>query len=56
MLALTLRTQIPQTGIHFINTDLQNKMGNFSAIETEKRKRLQYLEFKDIGILKVVTK
>ena len=56
VLALALKTQIPQTGIHFINTDLQNKMGKLSVIETEKRKRLQYLEFKHIKLLKVVIK
>ena len=56
VLGLALRTQIPQTGIQFINTDLQNKMGKLSIIETEKRKRLQYLELKDIKLLKVVIK
>ena len=56
VLALALKTQIPQTGIHFINTDLQNKMGKLSIIETEKRKNLQYLEFKNIKLLKLVTK
>ena len=56
VLGLALRTQIPQAGIHFINTDLQNKMGKLSIIETEKRKRLQYLELKNIKLLKVVIK
>ena len=56
VLGLALRTQVPQTGIHFINTDLQNKMGKLSIIETEKRKRIQYLELKDIKLLKVVIK
>ena len=56
MLALALRTQISQTGIHFINTDLKNKVGKLSSIETEKRKRLQYLEFKNIKLLKLVIK
>ena len=56
VLALALKTQIPQTGIHFINSDLQSKMGELSSIETEKRKRLKYLEFKNIELLKVVIK
>ena len=56
VLGLALRTQIPQAGIHFINTDLQNKMGKLSIIETEKRKRLKYLELKHIKLLKVVIK
>ena len=56
VLGLALRTQIPQTGIQFINTDLQNKMGKLSIVETEKRKRLQYLELKNIKLLKVVIK
>ena len=54
VLTLALRTQIPQTGIHFINSDLQNKMGKLSFVETEKRKRLQYLELKDIKLFKLV--
>ena len=54
VLALALRTQIPQTGIHFINTDLQNKMGNLSFIEKEKRKRLQYLELKNIKLFRLI--
>ena len=56
VLGLALRTQIPQTGIQFINTDLQNKMGKLSIVETEKRKRLQYLELKNIKLLKVIIK
>ena len=55
-LSLALKTQIPQAGIHFINTDLQNKAGKLSIIETEKRKRLQYLEFPRIKLLTVVIK
>lgn len=54
VLALALRTQIPQTGIHFINSDLQNKMGKLSFVESEKRKRLQYLELKNIKLFKLV--
>ena len=56
VLALTLRTQLPSAGIQFINSDLQNKMGKLSFIEQEKRKRLQYLEFKTIKLFKVVIK
>ena len=56
ILALALRTQIPQTGIHFINTDLKDKVGKLSIVETEKRNRLQYLEFKHIKLLKIVIK
>lgn len=54
VLGLALRSQIPTAGMHFINTDLQNKVGNLSNIETEKRKRLQYLELPSIKLLKVV--
>ena len=54
VLSLALKSQIPQSGIQFINTDLQNKMGKFSFLETEKRKRLEYLELKDIELFKVV--
>ena len=56
VLALALKTQIPQAGIHFINTDLQSKMGKLSSIETEKRKRQEYLELESIKLLKVVIK
>ena len=56
VLALALKTQIPQAGIHFINTDLQNKMGKLSSLEIEKRKRQEYLELNDIKLLKVVIK
>lgn len=56
VLGLALRTQVPQAGIHFINTDLQNKVGKLSVVETEKRKRLQYLEFPSTKLLKVVIK
>ena len=54
VLALALRTQIPSSGIHFINSDLQNKVGKISFIEQEKRRRLQYLELKNIKLFKVV--
>lgn len=54
VLSMALKAQIPQAGIHFINTDLQNKMGKLSFLETEKRKRLEYLELKDMELFKVV--
>ncbi len=56
MLALALKPGTPSSQIHFINTDLQNKMEKLSVIENEKRKLLQYLEFKDIKILSIVIK
>ena len=56
ILGLALRSQVPQAGIHFINTDLQNKMGKLSVIEKEKRGRLQYLEISNINLLKIVIK
>ena len=56
VLSLALRSQVPQAGIHFINTDLQNKAGKLSIIEKEKRKRLQYLEIPSVGLLKIVIK
>ena len=56
VLGLALRTQIPTAGVHFINTDLKNKVGKLSVIETEKRKRLQYLELPSIRLLKLVIK
>ena len=56
VLALALKTQIPQAGIHFINTDLQSKMGKLSSIETEKRKRQEYLELESLKLLRIVIK
>ena len=56
VLALALRTQIPQTGIHFINTDLKNKTGKLTTLETEKKRSLQYLEIEHIKLLKLVIK
>ena len=56
VLALALRTQIPQTGIQFINTDLKNKMGKLSVLEAEKKQSLQYLELSNIKLLKLVIK
>ena len=56
VLGLALRSQVPQAGLHFINTDLQNKLEKLPSLETEKRKRLQYLEFQNIKLLKIVIK
>ena len=56
LFGLALRSEAPGAGIHFINTDLQNKVGKLFSIETEKRKRLQYLELPSIKLLKVVIK
>ena len=56
ILGLALRSQVPESGIHFINTDLQNKTGKLSILETEKRKPLQYLELSSIKLLRVVIK
>ena len=56
MLTLASRTQIPQTGIHFINTDLKNKVGKLSILEAEKKQSLQYLELKNIKLLKIIIK
>lgn len=56
VLGLALRTQIPTAGVHFINTDLQNKVGKLSILEREKRGRLQYLELPSIRLLKLVIK
>ena len=56
VLALALRSQLPQAQIHFINSDLKNKMGKLSTLETEKKRQLQYLEFKDVKLFKVVIK
>ena len=56
ILGLALRSQIPEAGIHFINTDLQKKIGKLSILETEKRKSLQYLELSSIKLLRIVIK
>ena len=56
VLALALRTKIPQTGIHFINTDLKNKMGKLSVLEAEKKQKLQYLELNNTKLLKIIIK
>lgn len=56
ILALSLKTKVPPSQIHFVNTDLKNKMENLSVIETEKRKLLQYLEFKDIKLFNIIIK
>ena len=56
VLALALRSQLPQSQIHFINTDLKGKMGKLSVMESERRKRLQYLEIPNIKLFSVVIK
>ena len=56
LLALSLGPKLPQSQIHFINTDLKNKVGGLSSLETEKKKRIQYLEIKNPKLFKVVIK
>ncbi|MDE0151965.1 MAG: hypothetical protein OXK80_05680 [Bdellovibrionales bacterium] len=56
ILSLTLQDQVSSPQIHFVNTDLQNKVNNLSALETEKKKLAQYIELKDIKILNIVIK
>ena len=56
VLALALRTQIPQTGIHFINTDLKNKVERLFILEAERKQSFGYLEFNNIKILKIIIK
>jgi len=56
VLSLALRTQVPQAGIHFINTDLKNNMGKLSILEAEKKQSLQYLEISNTKLLKVIIK
>lgn len=55
-LTLALGPKIPQSQVHFINTDLKNKMGKFSSLKQEEKRRLQYLEIRDIQILRVAVK
>ena len=56
VLALALRSHIPQNQIHFINTDLRGKVSNLSSVATEKRKLTQYLEIKSIELFNVIIK
>ena len=56
ILALAFKTQIPQTGIHFITADLKNKVSSLSSLKTEKRTRKEYLELKNIKLFKVLIK
>ena len=56
VLTMALRTQIPQTGIHFINTDLKNKVEKLSILEAEQKKSLGYLELNNIKLLKIIIK
>ena len=55
-LTLALGPKTPQSQVHFINTDLKNKMGKLSSLEEEKKRRLQYLEIQDIKLLRVAVK
>ncbi|MCY4512240.1 MAG: hypothetical protein OXB86_00965, partial [Bdellovibrionales bacterium] len=56
VLTLALESKIPQSQVHFINTDLQNKMGNLSSLKQEEKRRLRYLEIRDIQLLRVAIK
>lgn len=56
VLALALRSQLPQAQIHFINTDLKGKVGKLSVMESEKRRRLQYIEIPNIRLFEVIIK
>ena len=56
VLAIALRSQIPQHQIHFINTDLRGKVSNLSSVATEKRKLTQYVEIKNIELFNVIIK
>ena len=58
ILALALKTQVPQTGLHFITTDFKDKIAEFSNKEREKKKnqRLEYLKIKNTELLKLVVK
>ena len=50
ILSVALQTKIPPAQIHFINSDLKNKIGNLSSLETQKRRLIQYLEIKNIEL------
>lgn len=56
VLTLALESKIPQSQVHFINTDLQSKMNDLSSLKQEEKRRLQYLEVKDIQLLRVAIK
>ena len=54
VLASTLKTKTSGAEIHFINSDLKNRLENLSSIETEKRTGQEYLELKKGQFLKVL--
>ena len=54
ILALSLKSNLPQPQIQFINTDLKSKMKNLPHIENEKRKLTRYLELKNIKLFNVI--
>ena len=59
VLGLALKNQMPQTaGIHFISSDLKNDISSFSIKQEQKQQnqKLEYLEVKNIKILKVIVK
>ena len=56
ILSAALQAKIPPAQIHFINSDLKNKIGNLSSLETQKRRLIQYLEIKNIKLLQVIVK
>ena len=55
-LTLALGPKIPQSQVHFINTDLKNKMDKLSSLKQEEKRRLRYLEIRDIKIFRVAVK
>ena len=56
ILSVALQSKIPPAQIHFINSDLKNKMGRLSVIETQKRRLLQYLEIKNLKLFQIIIK
>ena len=56
ILSAALQAKIPPAQIHFINSDLKNKMGRLSVIETQKKRLLQYLEIKNIKLFQIIIK
>ena len=56
ILSFALQAKIPPAQIHFINSDLKNKMGRLSVIETEKKRLLQYLELKNLKLFQIIIK
>ena len=56
ILSVALQSKIPPAQIHFINSDLKNKIGNLSSLETQKRRLLQYLEIKNLKLFQIIIK